>query len=283
MVANKINVFEGLSRPLGLFIVLFFLYYLSNAQVVELVTEQGPVKLKLYKDTPLHNANFIKNVKEGKYNGVLFHRVIKDFMIQTGDPESVKAKPGELLGLDRGKLTVKAEILPHHHHKKGALAAARQPDQTNPKRESSQYQFYLVAGRVYTPYMLKALESNYNRPLRYKVADSILVASGNTLTKKQLDSLMSAKDFKTADLILNQMKQQTDSIIGEKNLLRFNEQQILDYTTVGGTPNLDGKYTVFGEVVDGLEVIDLIGLYETDQNNRPKTDVKILKATILEE
>jgi peptidylprolyl isomerase len=283
MVAYKYRRFMRVNTRLVLFIALFGGFLSVKAQLVEIVTEQGTMKLLLYKDTPLHTANFLRNIKDQKYNNVLFHRVMKDFMIQTGDPNSTKAKPGELVGNDSGKEVVKAEIMPNHNHKRGALAAARQPDASNPQKNSSQYQFYIVDGRDYSPYMLKAMENKENRKNRYKVADSILYAEKNFQTKRQLDSLMNAKDFKTADKILEQMYSQTDSIIGKKNLFKFSDRQISEYTTVGGAPNLDGKYTVFGEVIQGLEIIDLIAEAATDANNRPVSDIHILKITILEE
>ena len=283
MVAYKYSAFMVQTKNIALIILLLSAFLSSKAQLVELVTEQGTMKIRLYKDTPLHTANFLKNIKDGKYNNVLFHRVIKDFMIQSGDPASTKAKPGELLGSESGKQTIKAEILPNHRHKRGALAAARQPDMTNPTKASSQYQFYIVDGRDYTIPMLHSLENSQNRPKRYKVADSILYAQKNFMTKRQLDSLMNAKDYKTADKILEQMKPQTDSIIGENNLMKFTKQELDEYSTVGGAPNLDGKYTVFGEVIEGLEVIDLIAGVETDANSRPVNDIHILKITILEE
>jgi len=282
MVACKYIRFKAVTRALALFLALLPGIKTLNAQVIELVTEKGSIKVQLYDDTPVHKANFLKNVREGKYKGVLFHRVIKDFMVQTGDPQSVKAKPGQLLGADIGKETLPAEIKANHYHKRGALAAARQPDQTNPDKRSSQYQFYIVDGRSYTAGMLKTLENNQNRPKRYHVADSLLTLAHDSLSKKQLDSLMAAKDYKNADKILGQMKDQTDAIIGLANLLKFTDQQIADYTTVGGVPNLDGKYTVFGEVIEGLEFIDLISEVETDHNNRPKQDIKLLEAKILE-
>ena len=255
----------------------------AHSQVVEFVTDFGKIKVKLYKDTPIHTANFIKNVKDGKYNGVLFHRVIKDFMIQSGDPNSVKAKQGEVLGADISKFQLDPEFTPNHYHKKLALAAARQPDQVNPKKKSSQYQFYIVCGRIYTKPMLKTLENNQNRPKRYKVADSLLIIDKNYTTKKQLDSLMKIKDYKTADKIFDQMKPQTDSIIGLKNLLFFTSQQIEDYTTIGGVPNLDNKYTVFGEVFEGAEYVEMIAGVPVDDHDRPLNDVHVVKATVIEE
>ncbi len=282
MVAYKYKRIIVLNTRLVLFIALFGSFLSVKAQLVEIVTEKGIIRIMLYKDTPLHSANFVRNIKAGKYNNVLFHRVIKEFMIQTGDPGSATAKPGEQVGGDRGTELVKPEILSHHCHKRGALAAARQADGANPDRKSSQFQFYIVDGRDYAPYMLKAMENKENRKNRHKVADSILYAAKNFQTKRQLDSLMMAKDFKTADKILEQMYVQTDSVIGKKNLFKFSDQQILEYTTQGGAPNLDGKYTVFGEVIQGLEIIDIIAEVETDANSRPVIDIHILRITILE-
>lgn len=282
MVACKYRRF----RPVPAAFMVFLMFLLSakplEAQLVELITEKGNIKIRLYDDTPLHKANFLKNVRAGKYKGVLFHRVIRDFMIQSGDPASVNAKPGALLGADIGKETLPAEIKSNHSHKRGALAAARQPDESNPTKRSSQYQFYIVDGRDYTASMLRTLENNQNRPKRYKVADSLLVVAKDSLSKKQLDSLMKVKDYRNADKILGQMTAQTDSIIGPANLLKFTDQQIADYTTLGGVPSLDGKYTVFGEVYEGLEIIDLISGVETDGNNRPSMDIRILDARIIE-
>ncbi len=283
MVAYKYKSFMELKRGFCLLILLFGHFLTIKGQIVEMVTEVGIMKIRLYKDTPLHTANFLKNIKDGKYNNVLFHRVINDFMIQSGDPASVNAKPGDVVGNESGKEVIKAEILPQHNHKRGALAAARQPDATNPQKNSSQYQFYIVDGRDYTVSMLKTLENSQNRKKRFKVADSILNVDKNYATKRQLDSLMMAKDFKTADKILEQMYAQTDSIIGKKNLMRFSERQIKEYTTIGGVPNLDGKYTVFGEVFEGNEFIDMIATVKTDANSRPLEDIHILKISILEE
>lgn len=282
MVACKYRRFGPITRLFAVFLLLLAGVSNLEAQDVELITDRGNIRLRLYDDTPLHKANFLKNVRAGKYKNVLFHRVIKDFMVQTGEPSTVNAKPGVLVGGDTGKETLPAEIRPNHDHKRGALAAARQPDQTNPQKRSSQYQFYLVDGREYTLNMLHSMENTHNRPKRYKVADSLLVVMKDSLAKKQLDSLMKVKDYRNADKILGQLQAQTDSIIGKANLLKFNDQQILDYTTIGGMPSLDGKYTVFGEVIEGLEIIDKISEEETDLNNRPKTDIHLIDARIIE-
>lgn len=191
---------------------------------VHMSTSEGDIVLLLYNDTPKHRDNFVKLVKEGTYNGLLFHRVIRNFMIQGGDPKSRDAKPGQPLGDGTLGYTVPAEFRANHIHKKGALCAARQGDDVNPRKESSASQFYIVQGNVW--------------------------------------------DNKTLDMM--------EVRFGKK----FTAEQRRVYNTVGGTPHLDGEYTVFGEVVKGLEVVDRIAAVECDRMDRPVKDVKILKVKI---
>ena len=198
----------------------------SEEPVVELETSMGVVKVKLFKDTPLHRDNFIKLVSEGFYNGVLFHRVIKDFMIQTGDPESIGAASDKPLGGGGPGYNVPAEILPNHYHKKGALSAARRDDSVNPNRESSGSQFYIVQGTVYDDAGLDAME--------------------------------------------------------QRSGIKYTQEQRNAYKTLGGTPHLDGGYTVFGEVIEGLDIVDAIAGVQTGSRDRPTADVKLIKATIVE-
>lgn len=194
----------------------------GNYQYVVMETSLGTMKLKLYEDTPLHSENFIKLVKEGFYNELLFHRVIKSFMIQTGDPNSKNASSGTRLGSGGPGYTIPSEFRAQHYHKKGALSAARLPDNINPNKESSGSQFYIVQGNVLTEDHLNAFEMRGMH-------------------------------------------------------IKFTPEQISDYTTIGGTPHLDYEYTVFGEVVEGLEIIDKIASVPTDQADRPFDDVRILK------
>ena len=191
---------------------------------VRMTTTEGDIVLLLYNDTPKHRDNFMKLVKDGTYDGLLFHRVIKNFMIQGGDPKSRDAKPGQPLGDGTLGYTVPAEFRANHIHKKGALCAARQGDDVNPRKESSASQFYIVQGNVW--------------------------------------------DSKTLDMM--------EARFGKK----FTPEQRKVYTTVGGTPHLDGDYTVFGEVVKGMEVVDKIAAVECDRMDRPVKDVKILKVKI---
>jgi peptidyl-prolyl cis-trans isomerase B (cyclophilin B) len=174
----------------------------------------------------MHKENFLKLISEGYYNGLLFHRVIKDFMIQTGDPESKSAKPGAPLGKGGPSYRIPAEIFPQFYHKKGAIAAARMGDNVNPNRESSGSQFYIVQGKKYTSEQLKSMENSNQH-------------------------------------------------------IRFTPEQLKTYSSIGGTPHLDYAYTVFGEVVDGFNVLDSIAQVSTDQRDRPINDIKIIKALIL--
>jgi len=187
--------------------------------VVIINTKFGEIHLLLYEDTPLHRENFLKLAEEGFYNDLLFHRVIANFMIQGGDPESKDAPPNVPLGSGGTGETIPAEINPKYFHKKGALAAARMGDNVNPERKSSGCQFYIVQGNV-------------------------IPANQVSLYEQQLGA-------------------------------QFTEEQKTAYTTVGGTPHLDGAYTVFGEVLQGIEVVDTIGTQITGPRDRPKEDIKM--------
>lgn len=220
-----------------LFIVLALVLALSSCStkkeyMVRMFTTAGVVDMKLYDETPAHRDNFVRLVKNHQYDSLLFHRVIKDFMIQGGDPASKNAVPGELLGEGDLGYTVEAEFMPDlHYHRRGALAAAREGDDVNPSKASSACQFYIVWGKVYT--------------------------------KEQLESYM------------EWYKQRT----GKE--LNVTPEQFEAYTTVGGTPHLDGGYTVFGEVVKGLEVIETIQNVKCDGNDRPLRDVRIIKMELV--
>ena len=192
---------------------------------VKIETSYGDMVVKLYNETPLHRDNFIKLVKDGTYNDLLFHRVINQFMIQGGDPNSRTAKPGQMLGDGELGYTIPAEFVPALFHKKGALAAARQGDEVNPAKASSSCQFYIVQGTTWDANRLKMVEQRMGKS--------------------------------------------------------FTAEQAEVYATVGGTPFLDGDYTVFGEVVEGMEVIDKIAAVPCGPMDRPIEDVK-MKMSIVE-
>lgn len=199
---------------------------------VLLVTTKGDIKIALYNETPLHRDNFLKHVRSGYYDGLLFHRVIFNFMIQTGDSASRNAKPGQLLGNSSEADKIPAEILyPKYFHKRGAVAAAREGDDTNPDRASSSTQFYIVYGRRFN------------------------------------------------DAMLDEQQGKLDKSTGGKVKLLPEIRDV--YKAIGGAPHLDGQYTVFGEIIEGLDVVKDIEWVDTDENARPREDIRIIKATVV--
>lgn len=249
---------------------------LDNTTRVLLETTYGEIELALYNETPQHRDNFVKLVNEGAYDGVLFHRVINNFMIQTGDPDSKNATADALLGSGGPGYDLPAEIVyPKLFHKRGALAAAREGDETNPERKSSGSQFYIVTGRRYSEYQLNVMLE--------RLADQSKAMKFQTLARERYSEIgnLQAQGDSTALMNLeNELIRQTEEWYA-KNPVQFTQQQIDAYTTVGGTPHLDGTYTVFGEVVKGMDVVDKIQNVATGQNDRPVDDVRIIKCTLL--
>lgn len=244
--------------------------------LVEIKTTEGDLTVRLFGDTPRHRDNFVKLAKEGYYNRVLFHRVINEFMVQTGDPDSKTAPAGKTLGSGGPGYDIEAEIVyPTHFHKRGALAAARQGDQVNPERRSSGSQFYIVTGKAYNDSTLNQME----RQLQMMQKQNIF----NDLAREHRDSIMTLR--RNRDQAGLQALQDELVAITEKKAAeapaRLTAEQREAYTTTGGTPHLDNQYTVFGEVVDGMDVIDKIEKVETDSHDRPLKDVKILSMRVL--
>lgn len=244
---------------------------------VEVTTSLGSFTVLLYGDTPRHRDNFLKLVKEGAYDGTLFHRVISNFMVQAGDPDSKTAKPGQQLGAGDVGYTLEAEInFPRHYHKRGALAAARQGDQVNPQRRSSGCQFYVVTGDKYTDQQLNQFDR--------RLEQSGMQAHFNKLAQENMDSiraLQQKRDSAGLHALQDRLIAQTEEW-AKANPLRMTQEMRQDYTTIGGTPHLDNEYTVFGEVVSGMDVIDKIEKVETDRSDRPVEDVKILSMKVVE-
>lgn len=239
-------------------------------------TTQGKITIMLYPETSKHTENILKLVKSGFYNGVLFHRVIADFMIQTGDPNSKTAPSDIMLGAGDVGYTIPAEfIYPRYYHKRGALAAARQGDQTNPQKASSGCQFYIVQGKTFTEQELDMIENNKKKTLEAKLFQDVLKTKQAIIEKYQKEQNQQ-KLIKLRDAILAevQTKLKTDSSY------KFTKQQRSDYILLGGTPHLDGDYSVFGEVIEGIDVVEKISKVKTGMNNRPLEDVRILKAEV---
>ncbi len=243
----------------------------SKISYVLIKTELGDIKIKLYNETPLHRDNFIKLVKEGFYNDTLFHRVIKNFMIQGGDPDSKGAPAGKSLGTGGPGYNIPAEIVyPQFFHKRGALAAARQADQVNPERESSGSQFYIVWGDTYNQGKLSQMEKQMSQMQEQTIFDNLVKER-----KSQIMQMRKNKDqnglFELQEELIALTKAESDKLGAPK----FTPEQKEAYTTIGGTPHLDNQYTVFGEVVEGLDIVEKIQNTETGSGDRPKKDIKI--------
>jgi len=242
--------------------------------VIKFKTTEGNFTVRLYPETPKHRDNFVKLVESGYYNGVLFHRVIADFMIQAGDPESRNAGKNKMLGSGDVKYTIPAEIVyPKYYHKKGALAAARQGDDENPERVSSGAQFYVVKGHVFNDEQLNALEQKNKLRIENELVQKEMKLKKNELEKFVTEhNELKMKELKDSiiTMVENQMIQNP--------VWKFTEQQRNDYKTIGGTPHLDGQYTVFGEVIDGIEIVSNISKVKTGKLDRPLENVRILEA-----
>ena len=240
-------------------------------------TTMGDIRIKLYNETPEHRFNFVRLVSEGYYDSVLFHRVIRDFMIQSGDPDSKNAAKGEHLGTGGPGYTVPAEfVYPQRFHKRGALSAARQADQVNPDRRSSGSQFYIVTGKKYGEDELKGMEQQMRMQEKQSIFNKLCMDNRDLILKLQQDN----DDEGLMDL-QNKLVQQRDSIISKQGKFKFTDEQIKAYKTDGGTPFLDNQYTVFGEVIQGMDVVDKIQRVRTDSNDRPLEDVMIISAEVV--
>lgn len=271
-------------RKLTILLILFlfqFSAYNVFAQgtnsIILIETNLGNMKVMLYKETPKHRQNFLQLAENKHFDGTLFYRVIKGFVAQGGSQDSRNAPAGKAIGYGDANRTIQSEFNKMFFHKKGALASPRQPDKVNIFKESDVSQFYIADGRVFTNEELDAMEKEVNVPLRKRIVKRYL-----TPKKRQiLDSLKKAQKVSEFREIAKQIKESIDfdyNASAEK--LEFTPEQRKAYTTIGGVPHLDNNYTVFGEVISGLDVLDKIVKLKTDSNDRPYTDVK-MKVKIL--
>lgn len=203
---------------------------------VRIKTPEGDILVRLYDDTPRHRDNFLKLAREGYYDGTLFHRVIKDFMIQGGDPDSRNAPAGKMLGTGGPDYTLPAEIAyPQRYHKRGALSAARLGDEVNPERESSGSQFYIVWGKTFKSAELKQMERQMAMQQEQKVF--------NTLAREHHDEIMTlrrSRDRAGLQALQDKLVELTKEKCKEMGKPSFTDEQMETYTTLGGTPFLDG-------------------------------------------
>jgi len=270
-------------RPI-IYAALIFLFFaftckpnrsgiMENNTIVRIETSFGNIDILLYDETPDHRDNFIKLVNDGFYNNLLFHRVIENFMIQGGDPLSRDAEEGTQIGSGGPGYTIPAEIHNHIFHKKGALASARLGDNVNPERESSGSQFYIVHGNVISQFQLDEMESKINDQQKQQFASQLFRDLEREYLNKDTEP-----DYHT---INEQVSNLVKEHFNETQLFKFSDEQIEAYTTIGGTPHLDRAYTVFGETIEGFDVIDKIAAVETGSGSRPLSDVIIKRITIL--
>ena len=241
--------------------------------VVLILTTEGEIRVKLYNETPLHRDNFLKLVGQHYYDSLLFHRVIQGFVVQGGDPDSKHAKDGQLLGDGQEDFQIPAEINPKIFHKRGALAAARESDLIDPKRESSSLQFYIVQGRSYTDSLLQIQGKRILKNLTYNKVVNLPENSGILEKFKKFN----LEKSDSAEWYSKQIDKQVEKELLTAPKYVFSPEQIKAYTTLGGTPHLDGSYTVFGEVIQGMEIVDKIAKAPRDKNDRPLTNIRIIR------
>lgn len=257
-------------------VILFAVLLLEGCQekeehVVTIETDVGNIRLRLYNDTPQHRDNFMKLVRDNYYEGMLFHRVISNFVIQSGDPDSRNARSQMVLGANDIGYKIDAEIRPGLIHRRGVVAAARESDEVNPERRSSGSHFYIVQGKVYRLGELDSLVEQINARRHQRLFEKVKKEHESEIRK-----LESLKDYEGLMELNRKISEQVGLLLqGEKMFLTEEQRKV--YTTEGGIPFLDGAYTVFGEVVSGMDVVDKIAGMRTDENNRPEKDVRIIK------
>ena len=245
---------------------------------VHIHTSLGDIVVRLYDETPKHRDNFVKLASEGYFDGTLFHRVIKDFMIQGGDPDSKGAPAGKNLGTGGPDYTIPAEfVYPQLFHKRGALSAARTSDEVNPNRESSGSQFYIVWGKQYKPGELKQMERQLAMQQEQDVFNRLVAEN-----RPKIMDLRRKRDQAALQELQDDLIAQTHAICAEQGTMKFTDEQVQVYTTIGGTPFLDNQYTVFGEVEEGLDIVEQIQNVATGRNDRPVEDVS-MQVTVLED
>lgn len=239
---------------------------------VVIETDFGDIELKLYDETPLHRDNFVKLVTDNFYDDLLFHRVIDKFMIQGGDPSSKNADSTTSLGSGDLGYTIPSEfVYPQYFHKKGALAAARTGDEVNPKKESSASQFYIVTGQTFSEKQLKDMEKQRFERLKQSIFNEL-----QALHRETIKELYRNGDRELLNELKNRLVEETEEeALERKSESLFTPEEVEVYTSVGGTPFLDNQYTVFGEVVSGIEILDKIQTVETNGQDRPLKNIKM--------
>lgn len=263
-----------------LMITSFKVPFRAHSEEIKLmiVTDFGTIKLKLYNETPVHRDNFVKLIKAHYFDSLMFHRVIQNFMIQGGDPDSKNAPPLIELGNGGPGYNLPAEFNSRLFHKKGVLAAARDSDLENPSQASSASQFYIVQGRVYNDSLLNI---QAKRITKLKLFNTVVNRDENKLLLKRYQAFVKTQQEDSMKVLNDIITKQVEAELPATKLYTFTDEQIKTYTTIGGTPHLDQSYTVFGEVYEGIEVIDSIAKQTVGKYNRPVSDIR-MKISIIE-
>ena len=247
----------------------------TPAKIVTINTSAGILKAKLYDDVPNHVRTFIERAKRGEYDGTLFTRVLPEFMIQGGAPDSRNAPAGARCGFGDRNSEIMPEMRPHHFNKRGALAAPRQNDDINPQKKSDMSKFYIVQGKVYTNGELDTLEMIANQDIKEKAMQKFFYPVRAELRMQK------ASNKREYQKRLRKINAQVDSMVrATPGHLLFTKEQRKAYTTEGGCHHLDGNYTVYGELIEGFDVLDAIAGQPRDEYDRPKKDVRIIQLTI---
>lgn len=242
---------------------------------VMLETNFGDIRIKLYNDTPIHRDAFIKNVKEGRYDECTWHRIIRNFMIQTGEQPSQAHRDTSVVDTAGW---IPAEIrFPLHFHRRGAVAAAREGDDVNPEKKSDPFQFYIVTGRTYTDDGLRELYNAVEQTMAEQLYNKKVAANS-----EQLEQLRRNRDHQGVSDLLEKLLDEAKYEVGNNPPAEYTSEQKRAYRTHGGAPWLDREYTVFGEVVEGMKTVLEIEKVKTAENERPLGDVKIIKAYVVE-
>lgn len=232
--------------------------------IVIITTEYGDIKMKLFNETPLHRDNFLKLARSAYFDTSIFHRVIKNFMIQGGGGRTGMSDPG---------YTVPAEIVPGLYHKRGMLCAARTGDEVNPLRASSGSQFYIVHGQVFKPEELKGFEDQTNGRAKQMIFQSMMEKPENAAMRNKFITFQQRGMQDSLQALIRIIEPIIEAEFAKKPAFKFSEQQIKDYTTTGGAPHLDGQYTIFGEVLEGMDVVDKIAAVEVGEAAKPLKDI----------
>ncbi|MGK7392520.1 MAG: peptidylprolyl isomerase [Candidatus Cyclobacteriaceae bacterium M2_1C_046] len=238
--------------------------------LVTISTDYGDMKAILYDDTPEHKENFLELARKGYYDSTIFHRVIEDFMIQGGDPTSKTAQPGEAAGFGGPDYTIPAELETEHFHRKGAIAGARQGNRQNPEKRSSGSQFYIIDGTTFSEEFLTTDLEKLGQALQ-----QYLMRTKYDSLRQRFQMLYNAQKFDEYNELMIELKPMIEEELDINLDKEISQERLEVYTTIGGAPHLDNEYTVFGQVIEGLDVIDKISDVPTDRRNRPVEDIRI--------